>query len=194
MCSYLVEKGGEIARCDGLSRDKVDLLDVPRQVTNNMGRSVRTMPTTIGRVGRWTVAGLVLFSVISAGVGRAWTPNRGPIARATSETAEPGKMNSKDLEQRGRELRVQLEKTYDELVASRRLSGASTDITESVRRYFSGDMSFDEAEAILRAAGFSVEARPDVNAPQNPNRSIDWYAVLAKIPHFVVLFFSTRPR
>jgi beta-lactam-binding protein with PASTA domain len=50
-------------------------------------------------------------------------------------------------------------------------------------------MSFDEAEAILRAAGFSVEARPDVNAPQNPNRSIDWYAVLAKIPHFVVLFF-----
>lgn len=200
-----------------------------------MGRSVRTMRTTVGGVGRWTVAGLVLVSVISAGVGRAWTASRGPIARATSETAEPGtiaiyeyhekytldaplaadlthsascrgcrsladnynismkkevvkKMNSEDLEQRGRELRIQLQKTYEELLASGRLYFWSTDISESVHKYVSRDMSFDEAEAILRAAGFTVGPHPDVNAPPDPNRNKDWYAVLAWIQNFVQHF------
>jgi hypothetical protein len=97
-------------------------------------------------------------------------------------------MEFEDPEQRGRELRTDLEETYKDFVCTRRLSGGKADITDSVLRYIPIGIDFDEAEAILRGAGFTVGPRPDVNLPPNPNGTKDWHGVLARISSFAHRF------
>ena len=46
-------------------------------------------------------------------------------------------------------------------------------------------MTFEDAENILRAAGFSVKRHPDASQAKDPNRAIDWYVVGAAIDPFV---------
>ena len=101
---------------------------------------------------------------------------------------ETQKMAFEHLEKRGADLRTSLKKKYAELVSSGKLSGGRNNITNSVLPFIPIGISFDEAETILRAAGFNVEPYPDLNAPPNPNRTRDWYGVVATIPAFVERF------
>lgn len=103
--------------------------------------------------------------------------------------AEPviGQMSSDELAQRGKELRAALQKTYQDLSRARKLSAFGTDITETVLPYIQAGMSFSDAEAILRNAGFIVR-HPDLNQATNPNRAKDWYVVTARISRFATSF------
>jgi hypothetical protein len=99
-------------------------------------------------------------------------------------------MISNDPEERGRQLHAALEDAYQKLAATGTLSGRGTDITAIVLPYFPPDITFDDAETTLRNAGFSLGPRPDLNAPPNPNRAKDWYAVVARISPFAQQFPS----
>ena len=58
---------------------------------------------------------------------------------------------------------------------------AGTNITTIVEQFVKPGMPFDEAEKLLRDAGFVVRPRPDLSTASNPNRARDWYAVLASL-------------
>jgi hypothetical protein len=95
------------------------------------------------------------------------------------------KMSPEEIERRGKELRAALHQTYEELVASEKVSGLETDISGYIAPYIFAGITFDDAESILRAAGFSLNPRPPDNQAKNPNKAKDWYAVLARISPFV---------
>ncbi|KAF0190860.1 MAG: hypothetical protein FD165_2321 [Gammaproteobacteria bacterium] len=97
-------------------------------------------------------------------------------------------MTSDLLEQRGKQLRAAIEQTYKKLSDAKALKpmGAS-DITEVVVQYIPVGTSFDDAESILRNAGFKVDPRPSANPTgSRPDR----YDVVGSIVPFVQLFLS----
>jgi hypothetical protein len=95
-----------------------------------------------------------------------------------------------DLKERAQKLRAALERRYQELRAAHQLSGGlhGTDVSNDVRPYIAAGMSFDDAESILRDAGFVVGKRPGSEPPPGLNRAADWYAVVAKIGPFSAAF------
>jgi hypothetical protein len=95
------------------------------------------------------------------------------------------KMSPDEIERRGKELRAALQQTYEEIVASAKPSGLQTDITRSVTPYVSAGMTFEEAESILKVAGFEINPHPTADKAKDPNRAKDWYAVLASISSFI---------
>jgi hypothetical protein len=99
-------------------------------------------------------------------------------------------MNDSDIEERGKKLHEQLSRVYDELGKAQKLSGGGTDISGALPPYIVPGMSFREAEAVLRAAGFEIEPYPDVSKVSDPNRGPDWYGVLAIINPFKKLFLG----
>ncbi len=64
-------------------------------------------------------------------------------------------------------------------------------MTDVVRPYIPVGMTFTDAEAILRDAGFTIYSYPDQHKANAVNRSKHWYAVLAAIP-FVKRRFMFR--
>jgi hypothetical protein len=109
---------------------------------------------------------------------------------ATVDRTGMSKMSPDQIEKRGKELRAALQQTYEELVASRKMSGLETDITQYVKPYIYAGMMFDEAESILKAAGFHIDPRPAADRANDPNSPKDWYAVLASISPFVQRFMG----
>lgn len=80
---------------------------------------------------------------------------------------EKSVVTTESLEQRGKQLRVALERAYKEMVDAGTLSTdsrVSNNVTDVVIRYIPVGMSFDDAESILRSAGFRV-SRPSANPP-----------------------------
>ena len=67
-------------------------------------------------------------------------------------------MSPNELVQRGKELRNEIDSVYQTLKTEKKLSGRGTDISDHVRKYIPPGSSFDDAEEILRSAGFSVLA------------------------------------
>ncbi|NIF39486.1 hypothetical protein F3J14_00910 [Burkholderia sp. Tr-862] len=95
-----------------------------------------------------------------------------------------------DLEIRGKRFRTEIDKAYQKLPKSgptQEIEEAG-DITWLAVRYIPVGSSFDDAEVILRAAGFSVRPRPGPNQPGKlPHR----YDVVARIEQYrTTLFFS----
>src|SRR5207249_9735577 len=82
---------------------------------------------------------------------------------------ENGQMTSNDLEQRGKQLRAEIEAAYKQLKSAKKLRTGikGNDITELVLKYVPIGTSFDDAENILRFAGFTVHPRPTANAAGN---------------------------
>ena len=129
-----------------------------------------------------------LWRVLSAGLA---------VSTFTSSNAEaehvlPLSASSKDsgeLMSRGKRLRADL----DEAIETRPMSGriGGTDVTDVVRPYIPVGMTFTDAEAILRDAGFTISPYPDEHKANALDRSKDWYAVVAAIP-FVKKRFMFR--
>lgn len=78
-------------------------------------------------------------------------------------------MNAISLDQRGGQLRIEIERIYHQLKREKKLvSGPKgNDIGEIVREYVRIGDSFDDAETILRSAGFTVHPRPGLDATGN---------------------------
>ncbi|WP_321849146.1 hypothetical protein [Burkholderia diffusa] len=95
-----------------------------------------------------------------------------------------------DLEVLGKRFRIEIDKAYQKVPQSGSTQeiDKAGDITWLAVRYIPLGSSFDDAEVILRAAGFSVGARPGPNQPGNlPHR----YDVVARIEQYrTSLLFS----
>ena len=146
--------------------------------------------------GRTVAVGFVLMAACSALAGTSngqpvlvgQTP-KAAVAKSTnaqmtwtSETGHMKKMSSSEIDDLAKKLRMELERTFDELrsVALHR----EADMTASVTAYVSAGMAFDDAEEILKAAGFDVRPRPGPREAEDINRPTDWYAVHARIANF----------
>jgi len=78
-------------------------------------------------------------------------------AQTPAAQAEP--LGAGTLEQRGAQLRAEIDATYQQLRASKTLSNRvrqGNDVTDVVGKYIPVGIRFDEAQAILRAAGCIV--------------------------------------
>src|SRR2546426_8955768 len=93
---------------------------------------------------------------------------------------ENGQMTSDNLEQRGKQLRTEIELVYKQLKSGKKLQVGikGNDIGEIVKKYVPIGTSFDDAENILRFAGFTVHPRPAADAAGNRP---DKYLVYATI-------------
>ena len=95
-----------------------------------------------------------------------------------------------DLDVLGKKFRVEIDKAYQKVPKSGSTQeiDKAGDITWLAVRYIPLGSSFDDAEVILRAAGFAVGARPGPNQPGNrPHR----YDVVARIEQYrTSLLFS----
>ncbi len=90
----------------------------------------------------------------------------------SASSGETGRqMSPNELVQSGKELRNEIDSVYQTLKAEKKLSGRGTDISDRVRKYIPPGTSFDDAEEILRSAGFDVSSRPSSNTTDNrPDR------------------------
>ncbi|WP_041492830.1 hypothetical protein [Burkholderia lata] len=95
-----------------------------------------------------------------------------------------------DLEVLGKRFRIEIDKAYQKVPKSGSTQeiDKAGDITWLAVRYIPLGSSFDDAEIILRAAGFAVGARPGPNQPGSlPHR----YDVVARIEQYrTSLLFS----
>lgn len=147
------------------------------------------LPVLRGRA--FVVGGLLLLSLLSYAMACHAQQVQPPQTRGniipTLDAAEPQdtkKLSPDDLNERGIELRAELEKIFKKLLDSGKSLNRKIDITSSITAYIPVGMTFDDSERILRAAGFEVYPRPGAREAQDPNRTKDWYAVYAEIPNF----------
>jgi hypothetical protein len=122
-----------------------------------------------------------VFFVIAAGTNVFAEDN---IIKITSE--KKVKVLS-ELEQRGKLLRKVIDETYKQLAdakAIKSMGNGRNFITDVVVKYIPVGTPFDDAEAILRAAGFKVGPRG-----QNPVFH-DLYEVMAVIDYYVPTLFG----
>jgi hypothetical protein len=96
-------------------------------------------------------AALVLCALIAADVPR-------PAQAATGAPPQEKTMHSEQVDQRGKRLRLELEQTYRDWRDTNSLQ-RGRDITALVAQFIPEGSSFDEAEAVLRAAGCQVGRR-----------------------------------
>jgi len=106
---------------------------------------------------------------------------------SSDERSESRRLSPEEIRERGVKFRAELEKAFKMRQAAGKASHVN-DLTAVVLPYISPGMAFDDAEDILRAAGFTVPPRPGARAEQDQNRGRDWYAVVAEIPQFVRSF------
>jgi len=79
---------------------------------------------------------------------------------------EKSVVTNESLEQRGKQLRTAIEQEYQRLEDSKAMTPKSGgNISELVLKYIPVGTSFDDAERILRGAGFDVGARVGPNTP-----------------------------
>jgi hypothetical protein len=94
---------------------------------------------------------------------------------------------STDLAKRGKLLRAEIDSTFKAVGAQVPLRG--TDITKLVEKYIPLGTSFDDAEQVLRCAGFTVYPRPPSNiVSDRPDR----YNVAAFLQLRGAVFYKTQ--
>jgi hypothetical protein len=101
---------------------------------------------------------------------------------------------TESLELRGKQLRMAIEQDYQRLEESKTInSKTGSDITAAVVRYIPMGTSFDDAEQILRSAGFDVGSRFGPKSPaigfRLPNQR---YVLTARINSLHGSLFSLR--
>ena len=92
----------------------------------------------------------------------------------------------------GNKLREAFQREYDRLVASGGLNAGihGTDVSGVLEQYIPPGTTFQEAEQDLLTAGFTIKQRPNAAVEADPNRAVDWYAVVATISPFASAGYS----
>ena len=91
-------------------------------------------------------------------------------------------MNNKaELDNLGNQFRLAVRELYASMKDNKTLRANYNDISDFAKSYIPEGTSFDDAECILRRAGFDVHERPDANVPGDPNwpNKSDRYDVFA---------------
>ena len=122
-----------------------------------------------------------LWRALSAGLAASTFASLRSEAQHVVLPLSTNSQDSHELSSRGKRLRADL----NEAIKTRPLTGHidGTDVTDVVRPYVSAGMTFKDAEAVLRDAGFTIHPHPDPHKATDINRTKDWYTVLAAIPH-----------
>ncbi len=78
----------------------------------------------------------------------------------SSPESVPATPISNNLEVRGKQLRTAIDQAYKRMSDAQTIRGRWVNITSVVVPYIPAGMSFDDAEQVLRSAGFEVKPRP----------------------------------
>jgi hypothetical protein len=123
------------------------------------------------KMQRWIIIMVLMFGLIGSG--------QLPILNQAIGGTKEDLTKSDELKQRGNQLRKAIDEIYEKLADAKALKimGAGrNNITNIVVKYIPIGTSFDDAEAILRAAGFKVGKRT-MNYDNKPR-------VLSEINHY----------
>jgi hypothetical protein len=74
-----------------------------------------------------------------------------------------------DFQERGARLRLELERTYQDLRRTGEFKSAGNDVSSIVQKYIPIGTSFANAEITLRSAGFNVDLPPPQEPPKTPS-------------------------
>lgn len=102
-----------------------------------------------------------------------------PVSHEATAGQEKDMLKSNELELRGKQLRKAIDEEYkrlDDIKELKKQRGGYTVITDVVVKYIPIGTSFDDAEEILRAAGFKVGKRTMNHANQ--------YEMFSEINHY----------
>lgn len=77
------------------------------------------------------------------------------------------RINTLDFQERGARLRIELDRTYQDLRRTGEFKSAGNDVSSIVKKYIPVGTSLAHAEVTLRGSGFSLEALPPREAPMN---------------------------
>lgn len=121
------------------------------------------------------IIGLVLIWCLSAGT-------------STVVAKDEGHGDTSELVRRGKLFRVAIDECYIKAIHDTHIkTGRELDISKIAISYIPINTSFDDAEIILRSAGFKVDPRPNTFGPGNRP---DKHAVVASIDPYDHRFFS----
>jgi len=99
------------------------------------------------------------------------------------ELQEPKRLPPEEIRVRGIKLRAALDKVFNGLLDSAK-AGHASDFTPVFQPYIPAGMAVEDAEDILRAAGFTEPPRPSASEEPDRTRERDKYVVVAEIPQF----------
>jgi hypothetical protein len=136
------------------------------------GRLLLVAAAAIGLFGVETAR---LCAEVLAQAGRAPALDLG-------ELQEPKRLAFEEIKVRGIKLRADLDKVFNGLLDSGKV-GQAGDFTPVFQPYIPAGMAVEDAEDILRAAGFTEPPRPGAGEEQDRTRR-DRYVVVAEIPQF----------
>ena len=139
------------------------------------------------RSGMVLLAALGVFGLDSTGLCAEVLGQAG--VGTTIEMGEPKRPSQQEIKDRGIKFRAELDKAFNALRDSGKADHAN-EFTAIALPYVSAGMALEDAEGILRAAGFTEPPRPGAREEQDRNRRTDWYAVVAEIPQFAGRVFG----
>ena len=116
-----------------------------------------------------------------------FTRLRAEVFRRTSTEitvqSEPKRLSPEEVKDHGIKLRAEFDKAFNALLDNEK-AGHATEFTAIVLPYISAGMALEDAENVLKEAGFTEPQHSGVREEQDRNRGTDWYAVVAEIPKF----------
>ena len=105
------------------------------------------------------------------------------------EHPEQTRLSSDEIDDRAVKIRTELDKAFNALLDGGKTDHASK-LTAILAPYISPGMAFEDAENILKVAGFTDLPRPGVSE-EHRNRGRGQYAVVAEIPRFSQRVFGS---
>ena len=148
------------------------------------------MPHHIGRFrsGKVLIAAAIgIYGPGHAGLGA------GVLAQAgtgnTIEMMAPKRLAPQEVWDRGTKFRAELDKAFNALPSSEKAGHANEFTALAVPCIYAG-MALDDADSILKAAGFTEPPIPRTREDQDGSRRTDWYAVVAEVPQFAGRVFG----
>ena len=138
------------------------------------------MPDHIGLIliAAIGTSGLLVTNLQAEVKPEAWTA-------AAIGLDEPKRLSAEDSRDRGSKLRTELDKAFNALPDDGK-AGHASEFTAIALPYIGAGMALEDAEAILRAAGFAEPPRPRAREEQDRDR----YAVVAEVPQFAGRVFG----
>lgn len=102
---------------------------------------------------------------------------------------EPKRLPPGEISDRGVSFRGKLDKAFNALPDSDK-AGHANEFTALAIPYIYAGMALDDADSILKAAGFTEPPRPRTGEEQDESSRTDWYAVVAEVPQFAGRVFG----
>ncbi len=137
-------------------------------------------------------SGLVLAAaagIFGAGLPSLHSEVLGQAEKApTIEMVSPKGLSLQEIRDRGTRFRAELDQAFKALGDSEK-AGHANELTAIAAPYISAGLPVEDAETILKAAGFAEPPSPRARAEQDRTR-MDWYAVVAEIPQFAGRVFG----